>query len=172
MAELTSNELRSLAPISRYSSSFTTQMIHIHANQDNRHILWSTSITQSSHPTFVSHSSDRGLEQPSGSSHRGIFDLEQQTINADSSTCLRNVMVEENEHELVLGQCEKDVDTNLELTLSVGQASNSNKGIEKRSSTNSSDGGGDSSDMNNPSSSQESSKKPRWLLRALSLNRT
>lgn len=124
-------------------------------------------MTQSSHPTFVSHPSDRGLEQPSGSSHRGIFDLEQQTINADSSTCLRNVMVE-NELELVLGQCAKDV----ELTLSVGQASNSNKGNEKRSSTNSSDGEGDSSDMNNPSSSQESSKKPRWLLRALSLNRT
>lgn len=125
-------------------------------------------MTKSSYPTFVSHSSDRGLEQPSSSSHRGIFDLEQQTINADDSSCLRNDMVE-NEHELVLGQCEKDVDTTLELTLSVGQASDSSKGKEKRP-TNSSNGEGDSSDKNNPSSSQESSKKPHWLLSALSLN--
>lgn len=171
MAELRNNEMRSLGPISQYPSSNATQMGYPHANQAHQHIFWSTSVRQSSHPRFVSPPSDRRLEEPSSSSHRRLFDLEQQTINADSSTCLRNAMVE-NERELVPGRCEKDVDTNLELTLSVGQASDSRKGKEKRP-TNSSDGEGDSpSDMNNPSASQESSKKPHWLLRALSLNRT
>lgn len=181
MAELRNSEPR-LLPIP-HQNSYATQMRVINPHQDPqtrplRPPPMSTSFITIHHPYTLHPSFDiqcnRSPDEPSCSSQRG-FDLERPPEEFISTTdqINANARTSYDDPRVPWRGDQRDVDTDLELTLSIGQQKmTSKKSKEKRPI------GmhvAEEEGSHHPTSSspdQESLQKPHWLLRALSLNRT